>query len=454
MVTITLALVAVAMSFAAIFAMENLNYLHPRYIRRRLMNFGSLKSALRSWAIERRRAFESVRMTLLRSLTFRFLNTELGQMAPAAAPIQQPDINPESADPLRFRNATIERTEELTAESETITAALQRIDRTIEGSGFVYGVNLQVDAIAAGNSAVVAYNEDAPWNILDSVVYRDVNGELINLTGFELFLVNLAMRQYANRFIDQSTDAALYQLLTGNGATGGSFRFFLRVPLGINRRDLLGVVGNQDRAQKYSLRTDIAPDSLVYSTNPTVLPPITIRKFYENYAVPLPQTAQGLAQEVVPPDFGTLHYLTSTLSEAAPLGGSTVTHYIKRLGNTMRAMILIFRENGSRANAQANPPTNIQFKVGENVIYSESYEYRRMRMHEHYGFDFPDGVLIYEFMHDFGPFAGFEMGDDYMHTQALVNAALRITYPAGMGSTGNSLAIVTDDLQHVGVVQR
>jgi len=56
---------------------------------------------------------------------------------------------------------------------------------------------------------------------------------------------------------------------------------------------------------------------------------------------------------------------------------------------------------------------------------------------------------VYETMHDFDNTAGFEIGDDYWHTQALVNAQFIITYPAGFGSTANSLKIITDDLQYV-----
>jgi len=75
---------------------------------------------------------------------------------------------------------------------------------------------------------------------------------------------------------DKYHGVAKFNVVTGAGATGGSYRFHLWVPVGLNRRDLRGVLGNQDRAQKYSLRTDIASGTgaaggPLYVTAPTTL---------------------------------------------------------------------------------------------------------------------------------------------------------------------------------------
>lgn len=372
---------------------------------------------------------------------------------PAAVALPGPGTQPGQVPSVPFRRGTLERTEILPSDTGTITTGTQRIERTIEGSGFVYGINLQVVVTTAGNAAAVAYTEDAPWAALDSVIFRDVNGELINLTGYDLYLANLVNRQYAGRFPDATTvttDTGLFNLVSGAVGTGGSFTFWLRVPVGINRRDLIGILGNQDRAQKYSLRNDIGPSGGIYTVAPTAAGSFAVNKFYENYAVPMPVTPQGQPQEVLPGHFGTLHFLTSSVSDAAPIGGSTINHYLRRIGNTVRYIILVFRSNGSRATANTNAPSNIRLKVGEDTIFNESYDYRQFLMFERYGFDFPNGVLVYDALHDFSPSAGFELGDDYYHTQAIVNAQFQITYPAGFGAANNSLRIITDDLARVG----
>lgn len=369
--------------------------------------------------------------------------------------MQTPDVNASTkaqGGMIDFRRATVERSEILPAESNLMTASAIRIERTVEGTGYVYGIVLNVAAPAAANAvANVTFAEDAPWSALDTVVYRDVNGELINLTGYDLFIANLGQKQYAWRFQDAS---ALFNTIAGGVATSGTFNFWVRVPVALNRRSLSGLVGNQDRSQKYSIRTDQAGSGSVYLTTPTTLPTMAINKQYENYAVPLAVNPDGLKQERAPRDFGLLHYLTSLQSAENPAPSSSVNHFLRRVGLSIRFIVFIFRAgSGSfpRSVAQLNPPSNLRFKIGDDTLFNESYAYRRFLMFERYGFDLPDGVIIYDAMHDLVPGAGSEVGDDYYQTQGLVNSQLQATYPSGF-SSGGTLRIVTDDLAFVAPV--
>ena len=368
-----------------------------------------------------------------------------GAVGTGAVSLPGPVVTQQNGAPrLPFRRATVERCSILPAESGTLGAAFIPIERTIEGTGFLYAIRLQLVATAAGNIANVAFTEDGPWNALNSVILRDVNGEILNVpNGYYLYLSNLAQKNYAARWLDQST---LFSSVTGTGGTGGSFTVWYDVLIGTNRRDLLGILGNQDRAQKYSLRTDIAALSQIYATAPTAAPTFVLNKLYENYSVPLPVGPSGIGQQVLPDGYGTVHFTTVTTSDSVPAGGTTVNHYLRRIGNTVRFIILVFRSNGSRATADANAPTLLTFKVGDDTVFTETYAMRRSKMFERYGFDWPAGVLVYETLHDFSSDAGFELGDDYWHTQALVNAQFQIAYPSGFGATNNSLNIVTDDL--------
>src|SRR5215472_13393284 len=169
-----------------------------------------------------------------------------------------------------FRRATVERATILPGESQLLGAAYSSIERTVEGTGFLYNIRLQIQAIAAGNAATVVFAEDAPWNALGLITLRDPNGELINVpNGFYLYLANLAQKNYANRWLDQSTQSVI---TTGSGATGGSFTQLFDVVVGTNRRHITVSVANQHRTANYTLRTDINPSSLIYSTPPTTLP--------------------------------------------------------------------------------------------------------------------------------------------------------------------------------------
>lgn len=368
----------------------------------------------------------------------------------------------EPGNKIPFRRATTFRTQQIdTTSGISVTAAQQNIEITVQGSGYVYGIDLDVQVVTAGNAAAVAYNEDAPFNAMASVVFRDVQGELVNLDGFSLRLANLYCGYSWNREDSASTatvaaavagsqgslDTGVYQQLGTAIATGGSFRFHLWVPVGTNMRDLIGLLGNQDRAMRYQLRSDFAPSASIYSVAPTAAGAITIRRTYHSFAVPGATNANGAAQQQVPDKFGVLHYTTKNRNVGVPAGGATVNHPLARLGNTIRTLILVLRSNGSRATAETNKPTLITFKLGDVPIFSETPDHRRMLMYKRFGFDAPNGVYVYDAITDFGWPNGFELGEDYWWTNGLVNAQFEIVYPSGFGNTNNSLDVITDDLQ-------
>lgn len=389
-------------------------------------------------------------------------------MASDGFPVGGPGVPASNANEpgsmIPFRRATTYRTQQidtLTLASPAITAAQQNQEITVQGSGYIYGIDLDVQVVTAANAAAVAYVEDAPWSALASVVFRDVQGELVNLDGFSLRLANLycgyrlaredtpstAGVAAATPGVAGSLDTGVYQQIGTAVATGGSFRFHVWVPVATNTRDVIGLLGNQDRAMRYQLRSDIAPTASIYSVAPTTQGSLTIRRTYHSFAVPAATNANGARQQQVPDKFGVLHYTTKNRNVAVPSGGSTVNHPLARLGNTIRTMILVLRSNGSRATAETNIPTLITFKLGDVPIFSETAAHRRALMFQRYGFDAPAGVFVYDAISDFILRAGAELGEDYWWTNGLVNAQFEITYPAGFGAANNSLDVITDDLQ-------
>lgn len=357
-----------------------------------------------------------------------------------------------------FRRSTTARVAQLQTSSQLMTAGSQQVDVVIEGSGYVYGIDLHISQTTEGNAAATNFFEDGPWSAVDTLVFRDVNGELVNLTGYHARLLNLyaGYIKFAEANTRDSTPvtqdtANIYNLVEGAGATGGSYRFHLWVPIGLNKRDLRAVLGNQDRAQKYSLRSDIASGAgaaagPLYTVAPTTLGTHVIERYYYNYAVPARANAGGAAQSQFPDDFGILHYSTQSINASAPQGGSTVPHFLARLGNTVRLLVLELKSNGLRLTAEQNAPTRIQLNIGDTPLFVETPATRRAEMFKRYGFDAPNGVYVYDFMTDIIGIAGDELGVDYLYTNGLVNAQFQITYPAGFGSTANTMTVLTDDL--------
>lgn len=394
--------------------------------------------------------------------------------------MQTASVNAPQQQRVAFRAATMERIDILAAESVTLSASLQPIQRVVEGAGYIYAVLLDVNATGATSTAasVAVYAEDAPFNILDTTSIADANGELWNLGGFEAWLANISTREDndpdptalapgaampaagaggVGTSNSQDTNVVLNVGAVGSASTGtaagGNFRFPLRIKIATNRRDLTGLLGNQDRSQKYQLRTDVAASSVVFSTAPSSLPALAINKFYEEYSVPLPTAPDGTPQEVFPASFGTLLFHTRQTAAAAPTNGGQISHFLQRIGNTIHWLGLIFRSatasssSPTRGNADQNPPTAISLKLGEDVVFRETWTYRRMLMFERLGYDLPRGYLLYDWIHDFGPFAGLELGDDLIHSEALVNAQFLVTYPttANTWQPGSSLKFITRD---------
>lgn len=346
-----------------------------------------------------------------------------------------------------FRRATTRRTAIIEQDAGTISTSTQNIQITVEGTGYMTAIILEITATTATNSATVAYQADAPWCAFDSIVLSDNTGETINLTGYDLFLLNKWGGWYTHATLDSATsDTNIYSLTSGSGGTGGSFKFILKVPVAVNNRNFLGLLGNQDRALKYQLRDDIAASTSIYSTAPSNLPTFTINRYYESVTVPGGMNADGVAQERQPPKFGVQHFGTRIIAESPPAGGSTVNHYLRRLNNTIRTLILVFRSNGSRATAETYMPTRITFLLGDMTIFTESTALRRWYMRQRFGFDADAGVLVYDFINDLLGESGAEFGLDYLWTGGIVNAQFQITYPSGFGSTANSLVILTSDL--------
>ena len=379
---------------------------------------------------------------------------------PAIAP---PGANRQQAT-VPFRRATTGRTQQLQSSAYTnVATPLNSFDVTIEGSGYMYGIDLDTQVTCAANAAAVAYFEDAPWSTFTAIVLRDVNGELINLPGFSLRLANFYGMQAPRRNWDNYTsppvaasaltlDPSVALLsVTAAAGNGGTYRMHMEVPVALNRRNLWGLLGNQDRAQKYSLRTDLASAAAaaagpIYTTAPTTQGTGLIVRTYENYAVPGPTDANGNKQQQTPDKMGIVNFWTQSVNPSQPTASATINHYLPRLGNTIRNLILVYRSGAvasGRVNAEALLPTRIQFNLGDTPIFVETPAYRRNLMEQRFGAPGFQGVFAYDFITDFENQAGSELGDDYLWTSGLVNAQFQMAYPAGVATA--SLTVITGD---------
>jgi hypothetical protein len=314
--------------------------------------------------------------------------------------------------------------------------------QVLNGTGYLEYVDLDASVVCAGNAAAVTYGPDDIWGIFSNVTLQADGPQLFNMSGYGLHLLNLYGGFGLPRF-EQSLDPLVYYRSTAVG-DGGSFRAKLRIPLAINARSLIGIQGNQDRATRFELHTDINPDSTVYGTLPTAPGALTITRTLGYCTLPYSANANNIPQQTQPDFFGVIHYGNMVRNQTAPATASPIDHYFTGLGNTDRVIILLFTDSLG-AHTDAMIPTSLTWRIGPDVYFDETGDERRAIMYKRYGFDAPPGVLVYDFMEDFTAQSGFEAGADWLNTKGLTEMQVTCNYPAFANSPGR-LDVITDSL--------
>ncbi|HLY67811.1 MAG TPA: hypothetical protein VKU60_19895 [Chloroflexota bacterium] len=359
-----------------------------------------------------------------------------------------------------FRLATYRRRELQQSWAPTLKTTQQQNTIEIKGSGLMGNIRLRVRADCSGNSANVAFAEDAPWNSLLQIQVSDANGQTINIDGYSLFIANKCYAKMRGvNYLDQSS-VVVQQ--AGNGATGGTFEFFVDIPIVNNDRDLKGLLGNQSQTNSYKIVVTLNASGNIYTTAPTVLPTVTIDVFYESWAIPPARNSAGTPQEQVPKHFGTLNYLNAINNTTLPAPGA-LKHYLSNVGRDIRWMAFIWRSgSGSTPRATADNEltsvngngndTGLQLKLGAIEPYDVTYDFMRSVMYTMFGVDFPKGIIVFPFNDDFLGYAGAEAsGADFLHTQGISerNAFLQATYQSAFAANAsNLLTIVTADTEY------
>lgn len=414
-------------------------------------------------------------------------NTAPGAPAPVGGPAtpQSPvsggNYGGQGAVP--FRRATIGRNQLIGVENYvlnttgTLAAAIQTASiPTIQGQGYFEKLEMDCNATNSVNNAATAvvFQEDAPWNAIANLILGDINAPIIyNVNGYYTFLANFFGGLWRNDPM-ASWDPYVWNAVIGNTTTGGAFRFRLLLSLVSGLRDLIGLSGNQDAGQKFDLSYSVSAGSTIYSTgSASATTNLAVTRTYWSRAVPNAVNNRGLPNAQFPNTFGALHFTLQARSEATPAPSSTIQHYVRRLGTTMRAMILVFRSNALRSTAEAAAPTAINFYAGDQPLFREDYATRRCEMYRRYPFNDShivnvagtlgqqsplggvpsatllgagfNGVLCYDRISDFDAAAGEETGNDWLWAEQLNQMRFDITYPSGWTAASSSLDIVTQD---------
>ncbi len=314
-----------------------------------------------------------------------------------------------------FRSNTQEHAEFGYAETRQLGAATVPITpKDIPSGGYLRGVPLLVSAPTAGNAAAVAFQADGPWSILDNISLQEVNGAFLvgPITGYELYLINL-LGGY--QFESDAATRKLYLATTGAGATGGTIKFMIRIPVEAISREAIGALGNGAANATLKVKHDVAPSGTVYSTAPTTLPAVTITAYPETWTQPPETNLFGASVEPTPPAHGTVSRWSKAIF---PVKNGANRQQLSEMGNVLREAIFIFRTAaGARSDTLVSGEVSLEFET--HPVERLPYELWQDRMQERYGFttaQVPTGVIVKNWNHDMDGHPGGELRDLWFPT--------------------------------------
>lgn len=357
--------------------------------------------------------------------------TTPGDGGPGAAPVI-PSVPFVRASYQHTEPADLDRT--LTA----LTASSQLIGPVdVPAYGYFRSLLILVQATGGAGAAAVA-QADAPWSAIGEIVLHDVNGAPIvgPFTGYDLYL---AHKYGGYAFQDDPVSSPAYSAVAVTGNTS----FLLRVPVEIADRDALGSLPNMNASSTYKLRITAAPNTSVYSTQPTTQPAWRFRAWAECWAPPSANNDLGQPQAVTPPAMGTTQMWTKFQDDIAN-GFNNVR--FQRVGNLIRNLVLVYR-NTSAARTETGLPTDLQLFVDGRLLTNEALLVRRHYTRERGSSTaaLDTGVIVLDYCHDFDGKVGGEMRDNYLQTSTSTRLELQATF-----SAAGSLEILTNDIAPVG----
>lgn len=246
----------------------------------------------------------------------------------------------------------------------TLNTSVQALQpQQLPAAGFLRGIRLTVTGTTAGNSAAVAFNADGPFNVLQQISLLSANGDSLisTIDGFSLYVLN----KYGAFGTGRKDPVASpnYSAVTGAGATGGSFKFQVFIPVEVDARDAFCALQNMAANQSFLLQTSLNAIANLYTTAPTNAPTVSINAVMEYWSAPAQQTGNGDVQATMPQGNGSVSLIQTQTPTINP--GTAQNIQLLNVGNTIRLPIFILRTSAG-VRTEADWPTVTQFYVNND----------------------------------------------------------------------------------------
>lgn len=326
-----------------------------------------------------------------------------------------------------------------TDQTFTPTASAQSVNPIdIPARGWATSVVLQVD-MSGGALGAGALSEDYPFNIFDQLSLTRPNGNPYYgpMQGFSSLVSNLAGGY------EFTEDPRLAPDFVGTI----NAKFILRIPIEITHHDGYGALIDQDAAAAYKLSWTIPASTILFTTAPTTPPAVRFRAHLEGWEQPPAQDLNGRPIEQAPPGTPTAQFWSEqTFNIVAGLNTIRLTD----VGNLLRVVAFIFRDDSTprtRNNFTELPQDSIRLTYDARDLENRTFLGWRKSMFERYNINFPNGVLIWDKIHDGEGHAGNEARNQYLPT----SDATRIEIIGVWTGTGGVLTVLTNDVAPAGI---
>lgn len=214
----------------------------------------------------------------------------------------------------------------------------------VPAAGWLRRIILTVTGTTAANAAAVAYNADGVFYALQQLSLLSPNGDtIINIIdGFTLYALN-KYGAFATGRYDPVADPT-YSAQTGAGATGGSFKFNIRIPVELDSRDAFCALKNMAANQSFLLQFSLASTTQLYSVAPTTAPSVVINAIMEYWNKPADSNSDGVPQAQEPVGSGSVSLIQT--QTPAIVAGAQQNIQLINVGNTIRFVLFILRTAG------------------------------------------------------------------------------------------------------------
>lgn len=320
-------------------------------------------------------------------------------------------------------------------------------------AGYLSYLELEVTIAGAnGGGAATAFNPDAPFNALALVSFANTAGDtnIVPMDGYKLAMIQKYGAFTAGSASDDPRRDQQFSVTTGAGATGGSAKFFLRIPQEVSKRDAFCSLANGAGNKLFRLTLLANTLAAIYSVAPSAGATIHVVGTMWFWSTPLAQTSGGVPQQVAPNGNGSVQYWRL---DTPTIGAGDKLVKISNVGNVMRMIIFILR-NAAGARVAVDWPGTCFFRLDNDDMFFLPVDNWQSGMSRAYGLqtgaiDTAGGLdtgvfVLYQWLTTMGHVTNWGTRDQWLPTLDTTLCQLRGT---SFGAAASTLEILTNEIK-------